>query len=84
MIITYSNYFEFNGRLLAFRKKLLFDITNEPTAIYTSSYKDYFGYWINRKWIYEGQIKNLIINKEYNKDVSNLPIYIQELLDKVY
>jgi len=26
-IITYSNWFEFNGKILAYRKKVLFDIT---------------------------------------------------------
>lgn len=31
-IITYSNWFEFNGKILAYRKKVLFDITNTPNA----------------------------------------------------
>ena len=31
--ITYSNYLIFENRLLAFRNKLLFDITNTPILV---------------------------------------------------
>ena len=32
-IITYSNHLEFNGILMAFRKKELFNISNTPQHI---------------------------------------------------
>lgn len=44
-IITYSNSFEFEGRLLAFRKRELFDVTDSPKHI------PFVGHWnINRKY----------------------------------
>jgi len=52
-IITYSNWFEFNGKILAYRKKVLFDITETPKALFISNNNGSHGYWINRKWLSE-------------------------------
>lgn len=83
-IITYSNWFEFNGRILAFRKKVLFDITETPRALFVSSNNGTFGYWINRKWLSESKIKELLINEPKQVDVSHLQWYLQENLDEVF
>ena len=56
-IITYSNWFEFNGKILAYRKKVLFDITETPKALFISNNNGSHGYWINRKWLSESKIK---------------------------
>jgi hypothetical protein len=83
-IITYSNWLEFDGKTLAFRKKLLFDITGIPKALFTSSNNGYFGYWINRKWLSESKIKELIKYEPKQVDVSNLQWYEQEQLNHVF
>ena len=84
-IITYSNHFEFNGKILAFRKKVLFDLTNgNPNALFTSSNNGSFGYWINRKWLSESMIKSIIINKPKQVDISHLQWYLQENLNHVF
>lgn len=83
-IITYSNWFEFENRVFAFRKKILFEITNTPTALFTSSNNGSFGYWINRKWLSESKIKDLLINEPKQVDVSNLQWYQQEQLNHVF
>lgn len=83
-IITYSNWFEFNGRILSFRKKVLFDITDVPAAIFCSNNNGYFGYWINRKWLSESKIKELIIHEAKNIDVSHLQWFEQEKLNNVF
>lgn len=83
-IITYSNHFEFNGKILAYRKKILFDITtNTPTALFTASNNGSFGYWINRKWLSESVIKSLIKHESVNVDVTGMQWYIQENLNHV-
>lgn len=64
MTITYSNHFEFNGRKFAYKDKVLFDITDEPKALFCSSVKGYFGYWIDSNWLDESVIKKIIINQE--------------------
>ncbi len=83
-IITYSNWFEFENRILAFRKKVLFDITETPKALFTSSNNGSFGYWINRKWLSESKIKELLKNELKQVDVSNLQWYQQEQLNHVF
>lgn len=83
-IITYSNHFEFNGKILAYRKKVLFDITEIPTALFVSNNNGSHGYWINRKWLSESKIKDLIKNESKQVDVSNLQWYLQESLNNVF
>jgi hypothetical protein len=48
--ITYSNYFELDGKTFAFRKKQLFDISNIPVKIELKDNNNCLGCWINRKW----------------------------------
>lgn len=77
--IKYSNSFEFNGRLLAFRKKELFDISDLPKHI------PFVGHWnVNRMQLSISKAKELLTNKEVEKDVTDLSWYIQEVLDKVF
>lgn len=83
-IITYSNYFEYNGKILAYRKKVLFDITNIPNALFLTSNNGSNGYWINRKWLSESKIKELIISLPKKVDVSSLQWYQQEQLNHVF
>lgn len=83
-IITYSNHFEFNGKILAYRKKVLFDITNTPNALFCTNNNGSNGYWINRKWLSESKIKELIKNEPKQVDVSHLQWYVQENLNKVF
>ena len=83
MYIIYSNYFEFNNRIFAYRKKLLFDITETPKALFKVNNKGFYGYWINGEWLNENSIKNYIINKDYKKEIIGVELYIIELLDKV-
>ena len=82
-IITYSNHFEFNGKVLAYRKKVLFDITSIPNALFLTNNNGSNGYWINRKWLSESRIKALLINESKQVDVSSLQWYQQINLDKV-
>lgn len=78
-IITYSNSFEFNGRLLAFRKRELFDITDTPTHI------PFIGHWnVKRKELSVSKAKELCQQKEVKKDVSNLQWHWQERLNHVF
>lgn len=83
-IITYSNWFEFNGKILAYRKKILFDITDTPKALFTSSNNGSFGYWINRKWLSESKIKELLKNEPKKVDINHLQWYQQEQLNHVF
>lgn len=83
-IITYSNWFEFNGKILAYRKKILFDISNTPKALFVSNNNGSHGYWINRKWLSESKIKELLINEPKQVDVSDLQWYQQINLDEVF
>jgi hypothetical protein len=83
-IITYSNYLEFNGKVLAYRKQILFDITNTPTPLWETSNGGSLGYWINRKWLSLCKIKSLIQNKPKDVDVSNMQWYDQEKLNHVF
>ena len=58
--IEYSNYFEFEGKTFAFRKKELFNITSTPKHIDMKNNNNCFGYWINRKWLSLSSIQNLL------------------------
>lgn len=78
-IITYSNWFEFEGRVLAFRKKELFDITETPKHI------PFVGHWnINRKQLTITKTKELIKHEPKQVDVSNLQWYIQIELNECF
>jgi hypothetical protein len=47
--ITYSNYFKIDDKTFAFRKKVLFDISNLPLKLELKDNNNCLGYWINRK-----------------------------------
>mgnify|MGYP003488420213 CR=1 FL=1 len=83
-IITYSNHFEFNGKVLAYRKKILFDITSTPNVLSSTNNNGSNGYWINRKWLSESKIKELIKHEPKQIDVSNLQWYTQIELDECF
>lgn len=83
-IITYSNHFEFNGKVLSYRKKVLFDITSIPNALFLTNNNGSNGYWINRKWLSDSKIKELIKQEPKQVDVSNLQWYQQINLDEVF
>lgn len=77
--IKYTNSFEFNGRLLAFRKKELFDITGLPKHI------PFLGHWnVNRVQLSVGKAKELCKPVEVEKDVTDLQWYDQEKLNHVF
>lgn len=80
--IIYSNYLEFEGRLLAFRKHLLFDITQTPKLI---EYNNNVNAWIiNRKQLTKLKAKNTIIMQPKVVDVSNLQWNEQIKLDECF
>jgi len=80
--ITYSNYLEFEGRLLAFRKQLLFDVTELPKLI---NYNENVNAWIvNRKQLTKLKAKQLIVMKDKKVDVSDLQWYEQIKLDECF
>jgi hypothetical protein len=80
--ITYSNYLEFEGRLLAFRKHLLFDISTLPKLI---PYNENSDAWIvNRKQLSKLKAKQLIVMKDKKVDVSELQWYEQIKLDECF
>lgn len=83
-IITYSNYLEFNGKTLAYKKKVLFDISNIPNALVLTNNNGSNGYWVNRKWLSESMIKKLIKQEVKEVDVGNLQWYVQEQLNEVF
>lgn len=82
--ITYSNYFEFENRVFAFRKKELFDITSTPIHLSLKDNNGSNGYWINRKWLSLSFIKNLIKKDEKIVDVSDLQWYQQIQFNDVF
>lgn len=80
--ITYSNYLEFEGRILSFRKQLLFDITETPKLI---NYNLNAQAWIiNRKHLSKLRAKELIIMKDKVVDISNLQWFEQIKLDECF
>lgn len=76
-IIIYSNYFELENRVFAFRKKQLFDISNLPTLVNLKDNNNCLGYWINRKWFTLSKLKPLIKKEKKIVDVSSLQWYQQ-------
>lgn len=83
-IITYSNYFEFENKVFAFRKKFLFDITNIPIYYKLQLVGSAYGYWINRKFCSLKYIESIIIKNKYEKDVTDLEWYMQEDLNDCF
>jgi hypothetical protein len=80
--ITYSNSFYFEGELLAFRKKQLFNISNTPKLI---PYNEKCSCWIvNRKQLTILKAKELVNNVKTVVDVSNLQWFNQINLDHVF
>ena len=82
--ITYSNFFEIEGKTFAFRRKELFDITSIPKFMDLKNNNNCFGYWINRKWVSLSKIKDMIVNENKVVDVSDLQWYAQIHLDYVF
>ena len=80
--ITYSNHFEFNNRLLAFRKQLLFDITDSPR--YIALNENAKCWLVNRVQLSKQKAESLIIKKPIIVDVSNLQWYLQCELDACF
>jgi len=83
-IIIYSNYFELENRVFAFRKKQLFDITDLPKLIELKDNNNCLGYWINRKWFTLSKLKPLVKTEEKIIDVSSLQWYEQINLKEVF
>lgn len=80
--ITYSNSFEFEGILLAFRKKELFDISKLPIHI---PFNKIANCWlIKRKQLTLSKSQYLITNKQITVDVTNLQWFKQIELDAVF
>jgi len=82
--ITYSNHFELEGKTFAFRKKVLFDITNIPKLIEIKDNNNCQGYWINRKWYSLSKLKPIVKIESKIVDVSELQWYDQIKLDHVF
>jgi len=83
-LITYSNFFEIEGKTFAFRRKELFDITFVPKYMDLKNNNNCFGYWINRKWLSQSRIEGIIIREPKTVDVSQLQWYDQIKLDHVF
>lgn len=83
--ITYSNHLEFNGKILAFRKKLLFDISNKiPSLVKQVNINGSLGWWVNRKFLTVTKAKELIKHEPKAVDVSELQWYRQIELDECF
>jgi len=82
--ITYSNHFAIENRIFAFRKKLLFDITDTPKYIELKNNSGSNGYWINRKWYSLTKLQGLVIKEPKAIDVSSLQWYEQINLDECF
>ena len=80
--ITYSNSFRYEGLLLAFRRKKLFNITNTPLLI---SYNENCKCWlVNRKQLTISKIKQIATTNPVKVDVSDLQWNIQINLDHCF
>lgn len=80
--ITYSNHFYFEGLLLAFRKRELFNITKTPIHI---PFNESANCWIvNRKQLTKLKYESFIVKEEVKVDVSDLQWYRQIDLDHVF
>ena len=82
--ITYSNHFEVGNKRFAFRKTVLFDITNSPIKLELKDNNGSKGYWINRDWYSLSKIQSIIKKEEVAVDVSDLQWYLQEQLNHVF
>ena len=83
-IITYSNYFKLDNKTFAFRKKVLFDITNLPIKLELKDNNKCLGYWINRKWFSLSKIEELVKVENMQIDISDLQWCEQLHLDYVF
>jgi len=81
-IITYSNWFEVNGKKFAFRKGQLFEITQTPRHIPINTVTSC--YLIDRKHYSITKIKTIIKKEPIDVDVSNLQWYQQEQFNHVF
>jgi hypothetical protein len=80
--ITYSNSLQFEGVMLAFRKKELFDVSGLPKHI---PFNHNANCWlVNRKQLSLSKAKELVTKKTIDIDVSNLQWYQQENLNHVF
>lgn len=80
--IIYSNYLEFESRILAFRKRELFDITEMPIHI---PFNFNCNCWIvNRKQLTKSKASELLIHKQKIVDITVLQWYQQEQLNHVF
>src|ERR1035437_6590766 len=77
-IITYTNQLDFAGKLLSFRKKELFDLTNGTPRLIKGTIQ---GWYIGKNLLTIAKAKELIIEKPIKIDVSNLQWYLQEQLN---
>lgn len=82
--ITYSNHFEIDNKVFAFRKMVLFDITVTPMKLDLKDNGGSKGYWINRNWYSLSKIQSIIKKEEITVDVSSLQWNIQEQLNHVF
>ena len=80
--ITYSNSFEFEGVLLAFRKKELFNISNLPIHIPFNKLAN--AWLIKRKQLTLSKAKERMTNNHVTVDLSELQWYQQEQLNHVF
>lgn len=80
--IAYTNSFLFEGKVLAFRKKQLFNISKYPVFV---PFNEKANCWIvNRKQLSMLKAKELVTQKEIIIDVSDLQWYQQIQLDHVF
>jgi len=80
--ITYNYTLEFEGVLLAFRKKELFNISSLP--IHIPFNKSVNAWLIKRKQLTKLKAKELITKNEITVDVTDLQWYQQEQLNHVF
>jgi|WetSurMetagenome_2_1015567.scaffolds.fasta_scaffold495021_2 hypothetical protein len=80
--ITYNYTLEFEGVLLAFRKKELFDISKLP--IHIPFNKTASAWLINRKQLTLSKAQELTTNKQVTVDVTDMQWYQQEQLNHVF
>jgi hypothetical protein len=82
--ITYSNHFKVDDLTFAFRKKLLFDITNTPVYKPILENNGSKGWWINRKWISMKKTIEILKKEPITVDVSDLQWYEQINLEECF
>ena len=82
--ILYTNYFKVANKTFAFKKTVLFDISNIPTKLDLKDNNGSKGYWINREWYSLNKIKSLIVKDEIKVDVNELQWYRKIELEEVF